>query len=87
MIDNCPPNLVNETAEARISLTWTPPNATDNRDSAENITVLESHRPGDNFTAGSVTEVIYTFTDTSNNSDTCVFNVTVNGKKKFFLYL
>ncbi|XP_038072761.1 uncharacterized protein LOC119741140 isoform X2 [Patiria miniata] len=74
----CPQNMVNETAEATLSFTWTPPNATDNVDSTENITVSSSHNPGDNFTAVQVTEVTYAFTDTANNTaTTCVFNITV----------
>ncbi|XP_022087623.1 hyalin-like, partial [Acanthaster planci] len=78
VIEFCPQNVVNETTEATFSSTWTPPNATDNSDPAENITILASHNPGDNFTAGTITEVKYIFIDTSNNSAVCIFNVTVN---------
>ncbi|XP_022088734.1 LOW QUALITY PROTEIN: uncharacterized protein LOC110978223 [Acanthaster planci] len=77
MIINCPQSIMNETSEALLSISWIPPNATDNIDPTNAISVSSTYSPGDNFTVAQVTVVVYTFTDTSNNSDTCSFKVTV----------
>ncbi len=54
-------------------VTWTEPTATD---LSGTPTRTRSHQPGVAFTVG-VTNVRYTFTDTSDNVATCTFTVTL----------
>ncbi|XP_022111055.1 hyalin-like [Acanthaster planci] len=51
---------------------WTPPTAND----TNNFTLTSNRNPGDEFETGS-TQVTYTATDVSGNTDTCSFSVVV----------
>ncbi|XP_072013682.1 uncharacterized protein [Amphiura filiformis] len=55
-------------------ITWIEPTATD--DSGVEPTVMQSHRPGESFMIG-VSQVSYTFSDSSGNQATCSFAITV----------
>ena len=60
--------------------TWTAPTARDN--SGKTVTpsfTTDNEVSGDNFPMGTTT-VTYTVTDSSGNSATCSFTVTVNGE-------
>ena len=79
VISNCP-----ESAEYAIppgtpfqDVTWTEPTAVDAITGLQ-AAVTRSHNPGDFFPLGS-TEVIYTFTDQTGNSNTCSFTITLVG--------
>lgn len=59
--------------------TWTEPTATDA--SGRQITnIMKSHQPGDVFNIEQSTQVTYTFTASSGDQATCVFNVSVYRK-------
>ncbi|KAJ8031678.1 Hyalin [Holothuria leucospilota] len=53
--------------------TWIEPMATD---LSGEVTVYQTHSPGDNFEVGT-TAVTYNFYDTFNNMESCEFNVTI----------
>ena len=56
-------------------VTWTEPFAIDN---AGNPTlILRSNQPGDSFTVGQTTTVVYAYADNAALTSTCQFNVTV----------
>jgi hypothetical protein len=72
---NCPQNI-NFTPtflDCQPPVTWTAPNATD----ACGASSTASHTPGSNFFVGTTT-VTYTATDSSGNTGSCVFTITVN---------
>ncbi|XP_071961171.1 uncharacterized protein [Antedon mediterranea] len=71
----CPGNITDFTLPdlAYNTSSWTPPNATDNSGYVE---TSSTHEPGDEFYIGT-TEVMYNFTDGSQNVATCVFTVTI----------
>ena len=62
-------------------VTWTEPTAVD--DSGQPAVVTQSHRPDDSFPIGS-TEVSYTFTDQTGNSNNCIFIITIMGMFKLY---
>ncbi|XP_077992799.1 uncharacterized protein LOC144446830 [Glandiceps talaboti] len=81
--DDEPPNISNCPADVMVNVyvdqphstvEWTPPSATDN--SGEIITPVVSHQPGDTFPVGMET-VTYQFTDSSLNTASCYFTVSV----------
>ena len=57
-------------------VTWTEPTADDN---SGDVTLTSSHSPGDIFAIG-ITSVTYTAVDSSSNTVTDTFTITVNGK-------
>ena len=67
---NTDTNLPNAT------VSWTPPNASDN--SGEAVTLTSDYSPGDAFPIGTTT-VTYTATDAYGNTGTYTFNVVVTG--------
>ncbi|XP_071797495.1 uncharacterized protein [Asterias amurensis] len=77
VIHHCPSNI-NKTTPVHMTsgviVKWAEPYATDNSNLL--ITVTRSHKPKTSFPAGRTT-VVYTFTDSSNNSVICQFDVTV----------
>ncbi|XP_071490409.1 hyalin-like [Diadema antillarum] len=84
VINGCPNDTsVNTgTGNATVTVTWTPPTASDNSGSA---TLSSTHNPGDDFPIGSTT-VTYNASDASSNSvSTCSFvvNVTDNENPVF----
>ena len=74
IISGCPSDIIinSEVGVCNAIVTWVEPTATDNC----NITFTSTHQPGDTFPVG-VTTVIYTAVDSSGNSVTCEFDVTV----------
>lgn len=76
IISNCPPNqtLTYNQANCSASATWIQPTAVDNCSSS--LTVFESHQPGDIFPQGN-NLVTYLFTDSSNNTASCEFTISV----------
>ncbi|PIK61687.1 hyalin [Apostichopus japonicus] len=72
------PNTVPEVIElgiSRVSVSWPPPFATDDSEPPP-VTVGSTAAPGDLFPPGPTT-VLYTFTDSSGNANTCEFTVLV----------
>ncbi len=84
VVTGCPPGVtvtVNVGETGGIAR-WTEPTATDN--SGASPARDRSHPPGSIFSVGT-TRVTYTFTDASQNSATCSFNVVVStGNYKLF---
>ncbi len=78
VISNCPVNQeVNMTgSDCNETVSWTPPNATDN---VGVISFGSNFNSGDEFPLGT-TAVTYTARDAAGNSSNCSFNVTVNDK-------
>ena len=76
VITNCPSDVILTTPSGitDVSVTWPEPTATDDSGS---VALTASHAPGDVFPIG-LTTVVYTFSDTSGNSATCSFNVTIS---------
>ncbi|WP_432412021.1 BspA family leucine-rich repeat surface protein [Rasiella sp. SM2506] len=74
VISNCPANISvpNQAGDCGTLVSFTPPSQTDN--CGANLT--STHLPGDYFPVGTTT-VHYTATDTSGNTATCSFVVTV----------
>ena len=60
------------------SVTWIEPTAFDN--SGRQPTISRSHQPGQNFPVG-ISQVTYTFTDSSGNEAQCSFTITGNYHK------
>src|SRR5690606_10661428 len=77
VISGCPANITVQTGPGRTTCnqtaSWTPPTATDNCGA---VSTGASPLPGAAFLVGTTT-VTYTFTDASNNTSTCAFNVPV----------
>jgi Ricin-type beta-trefoil lectin domain-like/HYR domain/Secretion system C-terminal sorting domain len=71
--ENCPRNIVMNSADSCVRVQWFAPYATDN---CGTPSVSSSHKSGDCFKSG-VTTVIYTAKDAKNNTSTCSFTVTV----------
>ena len=70
-INSCPSDIIvdREIGARDTPIYWSLPSASD---LSENVTlVTASHYPGEKFT--STTEVVYTFSDTSGNENSCVF--------------
>lgn len=66
---------------SEVSVSWIEPHATDN--SGEEVELLQTGGSnGGVFTLGA-TNITYTFTDTSGNSDQCTLQVLVLGKALF----
>ena len=57
-------------------VTWTEPAADDN---SGDVTLTSSHSPGDTFAIGTTT-ITYTAVDSSSNTVTDTFTITINGK-------
>ncbi len=75
-IHSCPSDITLniETGRSGMSVYWIPPSATD---VSGNVSLVsQSHHPGDVFPARN-TEVVYVFTDGSNNEARCSFDVTI----------
>ncbi|XP_071480505.1 hyalin-like, partial [Diadema antillarum] len=72
----CPPNIVStvELGVASTAVTWNLPTATD----VSGVAVIQSstHTPGSTFNVG-VTDVTYVYADSSGNTGSCTFTVTV----------
>ena len=79
MISDCPSNIPATISPGETSaiVTWDEPAAVD--DSTGAVDVTKSHTPGFLFPVGD-TQVTYTFTDSSMNSASCFFTVSVSGK-------
>ena len=78
MISGCPStqNANTGSGVATATVSWTPPNATDNSGTQ---TLSSDYSPGDSFPIGTTT-VTYTSTDESGNTNTCTFDVVVSGE-------
>jgi gliding motility-associated-like protein len=75
VISNCPVNIhLEANTHGNASATWIEPTVTAQCDE---VTLTNSHRPGDVFELGT-TEVAYTVTDDSGNRSYCRFNVVVS---------
>jgi len=76
-ISNCPAAKIVKSSGSSCgaNVTWELPSAIDNCSSV--LTTSASHSSGDFFSAGTVTNVIYTFSDDWGNTATCSFNVIV----------
>jgi GEVED domain/HYR domain/Secretion system C-terminal sorting domain/SprB repeat len=71
----CPQNIALTTAGTTASATWTAPTATDN--CTANPTISSNFTSGQSFSLGNTT-VIYTAKDSSKNTATCSFTVSVS---------
>lgn len=82
VVTNCPTNinLAVPFGTTSTAITWQVPQANDNSGSVQ---TSNNVNPGDLFTAGTVTQVSYTFTDASNNFQVCNFLVTIDSKLNF----
>jgi REJ domain/HYR domain/FG-GAP repeat len=81
VVANCPANITVNSAPTHIqdggtAVTWTAPVATDDTDGSM-VTETSTYSSGDIFAAGTPTNVLYTFTDKSNNSASCSFFVEI----------
>ncbi|XP_030830199.1 uncharacterized protein LOC588928 isoform X14 [Strongylocentrotus purpuratus] len=78
VISGCPSDITVsvEATESTSNVSWTEPTAADN---SNNVGLTTSHSPYSIFSIGN-TNVTYTATDGSGNSDTCLFVVTVLDK-------
>ena len=81
VINGCPGNQsgVTDSGIATGTVSWTAPTATDNSGTQ---TLTSTHNPGDPFPIGTTT-VTYTAIDAAGNTDTCNFDVVINGKPLF----
>lgn len=72
---NCPADqsIITDSVSCSLAVTWTPPIATDN---CGVTSLIATHLPGDTFMIGTDT-VRYTATDSSGNSDSCSFTITL----------
>ena len=73
VIISCPEDILIETNEEHVSVSWDLPVATDN---CSTVGFISNHNPGDLFTEGT-TQVTYIAHDACGNRDTCEFYVTV----------
>ena len=71
---NCPTNITQTTPGTSANVTWVAPTVTDNCPGT--VGRSSNIQPGSNFPIGSTT-VVYTANDTSGNTATCAFQVTV----------
>lgn len=78
VISGCPSDITVsvKATESTSNVSWTEPTAADN---SNNVGLTTSHSPNSIFSIGN-TNVTYTATDGSGNSDTCLFVVTVLGE-------
>lgn len=74
-LSNCPSNISLTAANSTAVATWTTPIATDN--CTANPTISSNYISGQSFTLGNTT-VIYTAKDSSNNTATCSFIVSIS---------
>ena len=74
--DGCPNDIYKTTAQNPITVTWTPPTASDN---VAVTSQASTKNPGDSFPIGSLI-VRYTARDASGNSADCSFTVNVKSK-------
>eukprot|EP00057_Strongylocentrotus_purpuratus_P028698 XP_011683172.1 PREDICTED: uncharacterized protein LOC578978 isoform X16 [Strongylocentrotus purpuratus] len=76
VISDCPNDIILNVpvGVTSVPLTWNEPTAIDETSA---VTVTRTAAPGTSFTAGTSTDVIYTFTDASGNFDDCIFTVTL----------
>ena len=75
-ISGCPVDITEISDSGySVNITWTPPTTNDNYGM---VTFTSDYNPGDWFVIGTTT-VTYTATDTSGNTATCSFNVTILG--------
>ena len=76
VISNCPDaiRITVPILQTSGTATWTEPTASSSP--GVDITVTQSHQPGDSFPVGTTT-VTYTFTDMNGNQAVCTFAVTV----------
>ena len=76
VISNCPDpiRITVPILQTSGTVTWTEPTASSSP--GVDITVTQSHQPGDSFPVGTTT-VTYTFTDMNGNQAVCTFAVTV----------
>jgi GEVED domain/HYR domain/SprB repeat/Secretion system C-terminal sorting domain len=74
-LSTCPQNIVLTTAGTSAIITWAAPTATDN--CTANPTISSNFTSGQSFSIGNKT-VIYTAKDSSNNTATCSFTVSVS---------
>eukprot|EP00057_Strongylocentrotus_purpuratus_P029685 XP_011684159.1 PREDICTED: hyalin [Strongylocentrotus purpuratus] len=82
LVDNTPPVFINcpsnigvnvEIGTPSASVTWTVPTAVD----ASSVSTVSSHNPGQSFTTGTTTTVVYTASDAFANVGQCAFTITV----------
>ncbi|XP_071953163.1 hyalin-like [Antedon mediterranea] len=78
----CPSNKEEDTKKDQVTMTWNDPSVTDNIDTGLSATCTPPS--GSSFNAGS-TVVTCTAMDTTGNTGSCGFNVTINGKVNFDL--
>ncbi|XP_033099724.1 uncharacterized protein LOC117103264 [Anneissia japonica] len=78
VLSSCPPNqnIEAELGSTSAVATWTPPSATDNSNISPTLEV--TNEPGSNFDIGE-TVVLYIARDSSGNTDSCQFKITVSG--------
>ena len=77
VISNCPSDMsyqINQGEGSQLTISWQEPTATD--DSGIPPSVLQTHAPGDVFSAG-VTTVTYIFSDQAQNRATCEFDIEI----------
>ncbi|XP_041454281.1 mucin-17-like isoform X37 [Lytechinus variegatus] len=77
VVTSCPDNINLDVPFGTTStaVSWQSPLVSDNSGTFDTV---NNANPGDLFTAGTVTQVSYTFTDPSNNFEVCNFLVTIN---------
>ncbi|EDO36310.1 predicted protein, partial [Nematostella vectensis] len=73
---NCPASFTHKTAVALATVTWTEPTFTDN---VGVVSVMASKRPGHQMYRDTSLKVQYIAADTSGNTETCTFTITVEG--------
>ena len=71
--------------QTEVAVNWVEPIAEDNCGD-DNITITQTHQPGDFFELGTTT-VTYTFTDVSGNSTLCTFDVVVENAASTTFYV
>ena len=77
-ISNGPSDIITvlPSGQTTVPVEWTEPTAVDNITPTDEITVVSSHNPGQEFPVGT-TPVTYIFTDRAGNEVTYTFNVIV----------
>ena len=78
VIAGCPTNIIttNDPGACGALVSWTEPTATDNCTASGSLVWTKSQSPGSTFSVGTTT-VTYTVKDSSGNTSTCTFTVTV----------
>ncbi|XP_072032497.1 hyalin-like [Amphiura filiformis] len=76
-IENCPADFIHQEPAfcGTVPVSWTEPSATDG--CGGTVQVEKTHAPGAEFSVGTTT-ISYTFTDSSQNQQTCEFDVSVS---------